>query len=111
MERLVFKGLDFLLIDDGDKKAFSFDQLTVPFNASYGGHLFKIPSFQVLNTAFTLNCASTLEFHQPDGPHLELTVKSPFMTLATFRRIFPSSLLPIWVETVFFPFFPGARFA
>jgi hypothetical protein len=107
--KIVFKGLDFLLVDDGDKKAFSFDQLTVPFNASYGNHLLKIPSFQVLNTAFTLNCASTLNFINPTDPHLELTVKSPFMTLATFKRIFPSSLLPIWVETRIFPIFSGGN--
>jgi len=105
--KLVFKGLDFLLIDDGDKKAFSFDLLTVPFNASYGDHLLKIPSFQVLSPAFTLNCASTLNFTSPKGPHLNLMVRSPFMTLATFKRIFPSSLLPIWVETRIFPIFSG----
>jgi len=107
--KIVFKGLDFLLIDDGDKKAFSFDQLTVPFNASYEDHLLKIPSFQVLNTAFTLNCAATINFINPTDPHLNLMVKSPFMTLATFRRIFPSSLLPIWVETRIFPIFSGGH--
>ena len=106
--RLVFRDLKFLLIDDGDKKAFSFEQLAVPFNASYADAVLKIPVFQVQNRAFTLNGTSTINFTKPD-PHLDLKVKSPFMTLATFRRIFPSSLLPIWLENRIFPIFSGGE--
>ncbi|MCG6881939.1 MAG: AsmA-like C-terminal region-containing protein, partial [Deltaproteobacteria bacterium] len=105
--KLIFRGLNFLLINDGDKKAFSFDQLAVPFKASYADALLKIPFFQVQNKAFTLNGVSTLNFTKPHDPHLDLKVKSPFMTLATFRRIFPSSLLPIWLENRIFPIFSG----
>ncbi|EFK06352.1 conserved hypothetical protein, partial [delta proteobacterium NaphS2] len=106
---LLFRDLNFLLIDDGDKKAFSFKQLAVPFNASYADAVLKIPSFQVQNKAFTLNCTSTINFTKPHDPHLDLKVKSPFMTLATFRRIFPSSLLPIWLENRIFPIFSGGE--
>ena len=105
--KLVFRDLDFLLINGGDKKAFSFEQLTVPFNASYVNSVLRIPFFQVQNTAFTLNGASTFNFTDPGDPHLDLKVKSPFMTLSTFKRIFPSSLLPAWVETRIFPIFSG----
>jgi len=107
--KLVFEGLDFLLIDDGDTKAFSFDRLAVPFNASYVDAVLRIPFFQVQNTAFTLNGTSTLSFIHPKDPHLDLKVKSPFMALATFKRIFPSSLLPIWLETRIFPIFSGGN--
>ncbi len=105
--KLVFRDLDFLLIDDGDKKAYSFEQLTVPFNASYVDSVLRIPFFQVQNTAFTLNGASTFNFTNPGDPHLDLKVKSPFMTLFTFKRIFPSSLLPVWLETRIFSIFSG----
>ena len=107
--KLLFRDLNFLLIDDGDKKAFSFEQLAVPFNASYADAVLKIPSFQVQNKAFTLNCTSTISFTKSDDPHLDLKVKSPFMPLATFRRIFPSSLLPIWLENRIFPIFSGGE--
>ena len=106
---LLFRDLNFLLIDDGDKKAFSFEKLDVPFNASYADAVLKIPSFQVQNKAFTLNGTSTISFANPHNPHLDLKVKSPFMTLATFRRIFPSSLLPIWLENRIFPIFSGGE--
>ncbi len=105
--KVVFRELDFLLIDDGDKKAFSFDQLSVPFNASYVDAVLRIPFFQIQNAAFTLNGASTFDFGHQGGPHLDLKVKSPFMTLATFKRIFPSSLLPSWLETRIFSIFSG----
>ena len=104
---LVFRELDFLLIDEGDKKAFSFDQLTVPFRASYVDSVLRIPFFQIQNAAFLLNGASTFNFTKPENPHLDLKVKSPFMTLATFKRIFPSSLLPTWLETRIFSIFSG----
>jgi len=105
--KVVFYELDFLLINDDDKKAFSFDQLSVPFNASYVDSVLRIPFFQIQNAAFTLNGASTFDFTHPGGPHLDLKVKSPFMTLATFKRIFPSSLLPPLLETRIFPIFSG----
>ncbi len=105
--KLVFRDLDFLLIDEGDKKAFSFDRLTVPFRASYVDSVLRIPFFQIQNAAFILNAASTFNFTEPGNPHLDLKVKSPFMTLATFKRIFPSSLLPIWLETRIFSIFSG----
>ena len=105
--RLDFRELDFVLIDEGDKKAFSFDRLTVPFNASYVDSVLRVPFFQIQNTAFLLNGASTFDFAEPGNPHLDLKVKSPFMTLATFKRIFPTSLLPIWLETRIFSIFSG----
>ena len=106
---LVFRELDFLLIDDEDIKAFSFDRLTVPFNASYVDSVLRIPFFQVQNTAFRLSGASTFDFTNPRDPHLDLNVKSPFMTLAAFKRIFPTSLLPSWVEGRLFPIFSGGN--
>jgi AsmA-like C-terminal region len=107
--KLAFKDLDFLLVNGGDKKAYSFEQLAVLFNASYVDSVLRIPIFQVQNNAFTLNGASTFNFTNPGDPHLDLKVKSPFMTLGTFRRIFPSSLLPVWLETRIFPIFSGGN--
>ncbi len=106
---MLFQGLDFLLIDKGDKKAFSFDQLTVPFNASYVDAVLEIPLFQVQHPTFTLNGTSTINFAHPAEPHLDLKVKSPFMTLGAFKRIFPSSLLPVWLENRIFPLFSGGN--
>ena len=105
--KLAFSDLDFLLVNGEDKKVFSFGQLAVLFNASYVDSVLRIPFFQIQNTAFTLNGASTFNFTNPSNPHLDLKVKSPFMTLATFKRIFPSSLLPGWVETRIFSIFSG----
>ena len=107
--KLTFEGLDFLLIDDEDIKAFSFNQLTVPFNAAYANSVLNISDFQVRHKDFTLNGTSALNFINPADPHLDLKVKSPFMTLATFRRIFPSSLLPVWLENRIFPIFSGGQ--
>ncbi len=107
--KLVFREPAFLLVDGGDKKAFDFDCLTIPFNAAYVDSVLKIPFFQIQNTAFTLKGASTFDFTTPGESHLDLMVESPFMTLAAFKRIFPSSLLPSWLETRIFPIFSGGN--
>ena len=104
-----FKNLDFVLIDDGDKKGFSFKSLVVPIHAVYGNGQLKIPSFEVQHAAFNLKGTSTFDFTNPHDPHLNLRVESPFMKKDTFIRIFPSSLLPRWLETRIFPIFSGGN--
>ncbi|MBU1904168.1 MAG: DUF3971 domain-containing protein [Proteobacteria bacterium] len=101
------KNLEFMIIDDGDKKSFSFANLSLPFNASYAGSMLEIPFFQMKGAGFTLDVSSTLDLKDRSNPHLNLNVKSPAMPLETFRRIFPSSLLPQWVDTRLFPIFSG----
>ncbi len=104
---LTLKDLDFMIIDDGDKKSFIFDEVDLPFHAFYSESKLHIPSLEMKTSDFTLNANSTLDLKDKSNPHLEINVKSPAMPLKTFRKIFPSSLLPQWLETDLFPIFSG----
>ena len=104
---ITIKDLEFMIIDDGDKKWFAFDKLDLPFHTFYSESKLHIPSLEMKAADFTLNANSTLYLKDKSNPHLEINVKSPAMSLKTFKKLFPSSLLPQWVETDLFPIFSG----
>lgn len=106
---IAMKGVDFAISDEGDAKSFSFDRLDVPFKASFSESALDVPSFQVKGPGFALNVRSRLDFKNRSDPHLDLNVTADAMTVETFRRIFPSSLVSSWVDTSLFPIFSGGR--
>jgi len=106
---ITINDLDFMIIDDGDKKAFCFDRLDLPFHASYEGTKLSVPFFQIKGPGFTLSGSSILDLKERSHPHLNLRVESEDMPVETFQRIFPSSLLPQWVDTQLFPIFSGGH--
>jgi hypothetical protein len=107
--QITLNDLDFAIIDDGDIKSFSFERLFLPFDASYTETELKIPSFQVEGPGFTLDVRSRLDLVNRSNPHLSISVKGDAMPVETFRRIFPSSLLPQWVDAQLFPIFSGGQ--
>ncbi len=107
--QITLNDLDFAIIDDGDIKSFSFERLLVPFDASYTETELKIPSFQVRGPGFTLDVSSRLDLVDRSNPHLNISVRGDAMPVETFRRIFPSSLLPQWVDARLFPIFSGGQ--
>ncbi|MDQ1335989.1 MAG: AsmA 2 protein [Thermodesulfobacteriota bacterium] len=107
--KIIINDLDFAIIDDGDTKSFSFARLLLPFDASYSESALKIPSFQVRGPGFTLDVISRLDLKDKSNPYLSLSVTSDVMPVETFRRIFPSSLLPRWVDARLFPIFSAGQ--
>ncbi|MBW1780978.1 MAG: AsmA-like C-terminal domain-containing protein [Deltaproteobacteria bacterium] len=102
---ITINDIEFLIIDDGDKKSFSFEKVSLPFDAVYADSILQIPSLQMKAHGFTLNVNSRLDLRDTSNPHLDLSVKSEAMPVETFQRIFPSSLLPQWVDARLFPIF------
>ena len=105
--RILFKNPDFMIVDGKDEKRFVFNELRLPFTASYAEKKIIIPSFQLRGKGFFLKGDASLNMQEPTNPHLDLQVNSAEMALTTFRNIFPSSLLPRWVDEKLFPLFSG----
>lgn len=101
------KDLDFSILDEGDKKRFSFNALSIPFQGSYAGKRLEIRWLKVQGRDFYLEGTSRIDFKTPSNPALSLRIGSPAMPLATFKRLFPSSLVPAWLEARLFPCFSG----
>ncbi|MFP4086631.1 MAG: AsmA-like C-terminal domain-containing protein [Desulfobacteraceae bacterium] len=102
-------GVDFLIIDEGDQKRFSLDRLSIPFDARYSASVVAVPKFQVNAQGFSLDGVAGIDFTNVSNPGISLKITSPFMPLGVFKRIFPSSLLPAWLEARLFPCFSEGR--
>lgn len=105
--RILLKNPDFMIVDGKDKKKFVFNELRLPFSASYSDENILVPSFQLEGKGFLLKGNAALNIENRTNPRLDLKVNSPEMALETFRKLFPSSLLPQWVENTLFPLFSG----
>ncbi len=105
--RILFKNPDFMIVDGKDEKRFVFNELRLPFTVYYAGKKIVIPSFHLKEKEFFLKGDAALNMEDPTNPHLDLQVNSTEMALKTFRKIFPSSLLPRWVDERLFPLFSG----
>ena len=105
--KIVVGNLRFLVIDDGITKEFIQPRLTLDFESSYFKDTLKFPSFRIKTPDFSLAGSSAFDLKDISNPGLTLRVKGPFMPLATFKSIFPTPLLPTWIEDRLFPIVTG----
>ena len=101
--RIIAEDLDFALVRRGRKKDFSLSRLTLDFDSFYSEKVLQISSLDLKTSECSLVADSKIDFRDTDDPHLSLRVTSQFMPLKTFKRIFPTPLLPEWVETSLVP--------
>lgn len=99
------EDLSFSIVESGDIKTFTFDELGLDFMAAFSDLALDISSFEIKASDFSITGRSRLDLRDSLNPHLNIKVETPFMSLQTFERIFPSSLLPQWVENQLFPIF------
>ncbi len=99
------KNLDFLIVGATNKKSFSFKRVVIDFDTHYSESILQIPSLKLKFENVLMSASSSIDLGEPSNPHLAFRVKAPFMPLGTFKKIFPSSLLPSWLEARIFPLF------
>ena len=100
---IIAKDTRFLLVRHERRKDYSFDRLAVDFSSVYSEKILQVSSLRVNAFDFSLTASSKLDFRHTSNPHLSLRVESPFMPLVTFKKIFPTQLLPLWIENRLFP--------
>jgi len=107
--KIIADGLRFSLVQADKKKGFSMSDLAVEFEAYYSDKILQIPSLRLSALDFSLAVSSKIDLKDSSNPHMLLKVKSPFMPLKTFKRIFPTPLLPQWIENRLFPMLAGGN--
>lgn len=107
--KIIADGLRFSLVKVDKKKDFSLPDLALNFEAYYSDKILQIPSLRLSALDFSLAASSKIDLRDSSNPHILLKVKSPFMPLKTFKRIFPTSLLPQWIENRLFPMLTGGN--
>ncbi|MBW2095810.1 MAG: AsmA-like C-terminal region-containing protein [Deltaproteobacteria bacterium] len=105
-----FQGRDlrFAITRRDRRKEYALPSMTLDFNARLEKGILKIhiPQAKLLDTSLSARI-----FFEPakPSPRLELSIKSPFMSLRTFKTVFPSSLVPAWIEKGLFPRLSGGE--
>ncbi|MCD6297171.1 MAG: AsmA-like C-terminal region-containing protein, partial [Deltaproteobacteria bacterium] len=107
--KIIADGLRFSLVKADKKKEFSLPGLAVAFEAYYSDKILQIPSLRLDALDFSLSVSSEINLKDKSNPHMLLKVKSPFIALKTFIRIFPTPFLPQWIENRLFPMFAGGN--
>jgi len=102
------RDLRFAICGRERRKEYALSSLSLDFNAMLEKGILKvtIPRAKVLDTS--LSARISFEPARP-SPRLELSIKSPYMSLQTFKTVFPSSLVPAWIEKGLFPRLSGGE--
>lgn len=102
---LVGKGLDFTVNRKGRSKSYALAKATVDFNGHLGLTEGAIDKLVVKTPETEVGLEMTLDWRSPTNPSLDLAISSQPVTLAVFKKIFPTPLVPAWIEPRLFPIF------
>ncbi|MEJ2023607.1 MAG: AsmA-like C-terminal region-containing protein, partial [Deltaproteobacteria bacterium] len=96
------RNLRFAISQRKRRKKYALSALSLVFNANLSKEAIdlQIPQASLLDT--TLRGHISYAVAEPSS-RLELSLQSPFMPLQTFKTIFPSPLVPAWIERDLFP--------
>lgn len=107
--RVTATNTDFLIVASGDKKAFHFDKINLAFKCIYSKSSLEVKSLHMIGPDFSVTSRGKLDFQDISSPYLDMKAEAPLMPLKTFKRLFPGSLLRLWVENQLFPLFKGGQ--
>ena len=90
------------LVRPQGSKAFFFPKLAFDFESCFSEKVLEISAIRVKGTDFSLSARSKIDFEENANPGLTLHLKSPFVPLKRFKAVFPTPLLPQWIENRLF---------
>jgi hypothetical protein len=105
--KIMVGNLHFQLIEDEVTKEFVQPRLAIDFESSYSQRNLKIQSFRIKAPDFSLAVVSDFDLKDRSNNRLTLRVKGNPMSSETFKSIFPTPLLPSWIEGRLFPIVTG----
>jgi hypothetical protein len=97
------QDLHFAISNGSRRKSYDFASLPLAFKARLDNRLFRINMTDVKLYKTSLGAQIAIDAEGGKSTRLDLSITSPFMPLQTFKAIFPTSLVPEWVEKSLFP--------
>ena len=95
--------VQFSLTRNDREKIYIMPHLSLDWVSKYRDQVLEVPSFQIKGPEFELTGNSTFHLNDARNPHMDLRVKSPFMSIRTFKGLSPDPLLPGWMEHQLYP--------
>ncbi len=104
------KGMDLVLKGKHNQKTeYRFDSLSIDLTAGYSKRSITFHSVRIKEKDFCLNTRARIDLGKKGSPFISLNVTSSFMPFYSFKRIFPTCLLPGWLENRLFAILDRGR--
>ena len=100
---LAMKNISFQHNSDSEYKNSLFPELYVDFHAYYTNNIFKISTSKIKAPDFSLSVDFQLDM--TSTPDIDLALTSEFMSLETFKKIFPTPVVNPWIKDSLLPVF------
>ncbi len=102
------RNLRFAISHGGRRKEYAFSSTVIDFKARLDKGALRISISQAKLLDTSLSAKISFEPAKPSS-RLNLSIQSPFMPLGTFKTLFPTSLVPAWIEEDLFPRLSGGE--
>ncbi len=107
--KITARDLSFRIDQKERTKGYLLPHLSLDFQSLYSERVLQLSSLLLKADDIFLKADSELDFRCNPDFHLALHLYGPPMPLDTFKKIFPTPLLPQWFETRLFPIFRGGK--
>ncbi len=106
--KIVSKKANYIIWSQRKEKAYAFPEAVIDMKAVYFDRVFNISS-KIATMDFSLDTSVDMDLRKKVSPYLDLKVSSSFMDLLSFKQIFPTPVVPNWIEDSLFPIFTSGQ--
>jgi len=100
-------GFQFDYIRKERLKEFSIPEITLDFKSTIMADHVDVQPLKIKANDIAIDLGFTFGFQKSGTPFLDMNFKSEVMDAETFKALFPSPLLPMWLEDRLFPIIAG----
>ncbi|MDO9109025.1 MAG: DUF3971 domain-containing protein, partial [Desulfatirhabdiaceae bacterium] len=90
-------NLKFQLAGSDEIKDYNLPQVMFQGKYDLNKRLLKIASLKIITRETSLSASGHVQISTTSSPYLDLSVTSPFMTVAAFKSLLPALPLPEWI--------------
>lgn len=105
--RFTADDLHFSVVKHGRTKIYNIKHTDIHVTGLVGLKTLKIEKLTCRLPKTSISLAMQLDWHEQSSPKMDLDIRSHPMPLASFKRFFPTPLVPKWIKDRLFPLFSG----
>ena len=102
---ITVRSLRFSLHRGGREKGFDTPEISLRFRSVLEGSKLNVPALHIKTREASMDMEFLLDMEDLADPYLDFNANSLYMTVKTFKKFFPSPLLPPWLDKRLFPMF------
>ncbi|MBN2126073.1 MAG: AsmA-like C-terminal region-containing protein [Deltaproteobacteria bacterium] len=107
--RILAEGVEFSLESGERTREYAIPSLSLDIHSIASREAISVPSLTLCTPDVSLSLQFKLDFNDSKRPRIDLEVTSAPMEIAIFKGLFPTPLLPAWLESRLFPLLRDGR--